>query len=536
MNIDRFAYPNLKIPIAVIVGLFWAIVLGLWAGGGEFERLKMFTAAVTGGVFILFFLRHMWIIAFLICFCAFYQVGFGFTMGEVEMSLVLVGTFFAITWWRKKKLDRPPALENWSFGLLNTFLLLWLVYVLGHTIFNIYDPYRPADYALKNLLKTVEGWVAPVLLIAYFGNRPQYIDVRRDFPRRVAWCLLIGLSVNIVIRLFQQVTGGYDPISDPNDPLAADYFTVPVVNLMENVYALRSTAPTAMLFCSAFIVTRWFKEQPFKKRRLFYIVMALSIVGAILSGGRATLAFVFGLFAIFLVIQRRIGVLFGFAAFAALLVGAANVMPGAVKNSPSFVRRSLNWALIEKDVETSGDIQSSTNWRLALFNRALDEWRSDSRIYWFGRATYSYGIDDVIAMQISDDAPIESALRRGATHNMVTDLLVTFGLVGLILFVVLYWALLYFLWTLYRNRQLDELARSLSLFMLISLAFNFTYAVLGGGNIPMVLAWFFTILIAYLYGLHAEAQRSTASTTKIEPPKVRRFAPPRPGGALPAKA
>jgi hypothetical protein len=71
--------------------------------------------------------------------------------------------------------------------------------------------------------------------------------------------------------------------------------------------------------------------------------------------------------------------------------------------------------------------------------------------------------------------------------------------------------------------------------MLISLAFNFSYAVLGGGNIPMVQAWFFTILIAYIYGLHGEAQRSSTST-KIEPPKMRRFAPPKPGGVLPAGA
>jgi hypothetical protein len=478
----------------------------------------------------------MWVIGLLICFCGFYQVGFGFTMGEVEMSLVLAGTFFAMTWWRKKKLERPPVLEDWSFGLLNSLILLWLVYVLGHTIFNIYDPYRPADFALKNLLKPVEAWTAPVLLMVYFGNRPQYVDVQRNFPRRIGWCLLIALCTNIAIRLFQQATGAYDVAGDPNDPLAADYFTIPVLNLMENIYALRMLTPTSMLFCGALIMTRWFKEQPLKDRRLFYILMALSVIGAILSGGRATLLFVVVLFALFLVIQRRIGLLIGFIAFIAVLVGAANVLPGAVKSAPSLVRRSLNWALIEKDVETSGDIESSSNWRLTLFNRALDEWRSDSRIYWFGRATYSYGVDDMIAMKVSgDDALIDSSLRRGATHNMITDLLVTFGLVGLILFVVLYFALLYFLWTLYRNRRLDELARTLSLFMLISLAFNFTYALLGGGNIPMIQAWFFIILIAYIYGLHAEVQRSTAST-KIEPPKVRRFAPPKPGGALPAGA
>lgn len=539
MNIDRFAHPDLKIPTAIGIGLGLAIGLGMWAGSGDFEKLKMVGAGAVGLVFVLFFLRHIWVVGLLISFCMFYQMGFGFTMGEMELSLAAAGIFFAMTWWRKKKMERPPSLESSSFKVLNTLAILWLVYVFGHTVFNIYDPYRPSEFALKNLLKNVEGWTGAVLLMAYFGNRPQYLVVQKNFPVRIVWCLAIGLTINIGIQVFKEIFMGGVPVEDdPDDPMGmANFVTVPLLNLMENPYALRAVPPIALLFCGAIIVTRWFKEQPLKTRRLYYFVMAESLFGSILSGGRATVIFVLTLFAVFLIIQRRIGLLIGLFSMAALLIGTANLLPGVVKSAPSGVRRALNWALIEKDSEMSDLINDSSNWRLTLFRRALDEWRSDPRIYWFGRATYSYGMDDVIAMQISgnQEATVESALRRGATHNMITDLLVTYGLCGLVLFFGLYFAFLYFLWALYRNRQLDELARALALVMLISLTSAFAYGVLGGGNIPVPQAWFYLILIAYLYGQHAEAVRSTEST-RIEPPKDRRFTPRRPGGALPAGA
>jgi predicted membrane protein len=288
-----------------------------------------------------------------------------------------------------------------------------------------------------------------------------------------------------------------------------------------------------MLFCGAVIVTQWFKSQAPKQRRLFYIVIVLSVIGAILSGGRGTLAFVLALFAIFLIIQRRIGILLGFFAATSVLVGAVNVVPGAVKNAPQLVRRSLNWALFEKDVDVSENISGSSNWRYALFRRAIDEWQSDPRIYWFGRATYSYGMEDVIALSIAgeEDASIESSLRRGASHSMLSDLLVVFGLVGLVLFFSLYFSALFCLWQIYRAPQIDELAKMLALVIFISLSFNFVYSLLGGGNFPTVMAWLIAILIAYLHHVNRETELAKPAA-RIEPPKASRLFMPPVGGAL----
>jgi len=519
MNIDRFAHPNLKIPSAIGCALGMAVGLGMWAGSGDFDKLKYVAAAAVVAVFILFFLRFTWVVGILICFLGFMQIGFGFTMGELEISLALAALVFAVTWWRKERSDRPPVFEQWSFALFTTFMILWLAYVAGHTVFNILAPYRPQELALKNMLKTVEAWVGPFLLMAYFGRRPGPLIVKHDFAKTIAWCMLVGLVLNIAIRIYQFATGQIRA-DDPTDPsLGGDFLVIPGLDLVPGTFILRSLPPTSILFCGAMIATQWFKKQTHGTKRLFYLVLFLSVIGATISGGRATLAFVLVLFLVLLVVMRQIGLLLLSLGACACLVAGVNMVPSLVKKSPTWVRRSLNVVLIEKDEEVAGDIESSSDWRYALFTRALDEWRSDPRIFWFGRATYSYGLEDYIAASIQgeQEATIESSLRRGATHNMVTDLLVIFGLIGLVLYTCLYFSLLFFLWKLYRSSEIDEMARALALVLFVSLGFNFVYGVVGGANFPVTMAWLYVILMAYVKRQHALREQTVHPT--IDPPR-----------------
>jgi O-antigen ligase len=527
MNIDRFAHPNLKTPVAVAIGIGLAIGLGLHAGNGDFHTVWLVMGGLGLIAYILFFQQHTWKVALGYCFGGFMNTTFGFMVADLEVSLLLAVLLVAVTWWQKNVMEKPPILKHWSFGWFNTIAVFWLVYLGLHTLYNIYEPYRPQDYAFKNLIRTTEMWAGPIALALYFSLRPRRIDIRRSFPTVIAWLMLIGLLANIAIRVYHFIAGDTDQAVDINDPASEmeGFVTIPIVQLTENIFALRGLTPTSMLFCGAFVSTKWFREQTRGTRRLFHLVMILSVVGAAISGGRATLAITIALLLVILIIHRQIGiVLAALAAFAVLIVGM-NVAPGLVKRAPVLLRRSMNWALVERDAEASDSISGSSDWRLDLFKSAVSEWESDSRIFWFGRATYSYVDADYIARQlIGEDAMAQTSLRRGATHNTITDILIAYGLCGLVLYCTMVLSFLFLVWKIYRSEHIDELGKMLALVVFVQMSYTFAYGLLGGGGFPTTVAWFYIILVAWLYHHQSRAQAEKNAPT-IEPRRPRELAP-----------
>ena len=487
MNFDRFAYPNLKIPITILCTLVFAVALGMWSGSGEYHSVGLFFLIFGTAAYILFFQQHAWKIVLAYAFTGFMNFAHGFMLGDLEVSLVAGAVLAATTWWHKNLMERPPVLQHWSFGWFNTVCFLWLAYLAVHTGYNIYEPYRPQDYAFKNLIRTTEMWSGPLILALYFSVRPRWISVRANFPTIIAWLMFFSLVINIGIRLYHFIRGDTGEALDLNDPQASmeQYVTIPILELTENVFALRGLAPLVKLFSGACISTKWFKQQPRATQRLFHLIMILSVIGALISGGRGTLVVTMVLFLGVLLVQKRLGLLLACLGAFSVLIATANVLSDYVYKAPPLLRRSVNWALITPDADASDSISGSSQWRLALFNAALTEWHSDPRIFWFGRATYAYGMGDWTAMVLQgEEGKLQTALRRGDTHNMITDLLVSYGICGLILFFTTVLSFLYLVWTIRRSEHTDELGRMLALVVFVQMGYTFAYGLLGGGQFP----------------------------------------------------
>ena len=178
-----------------------------------------------------------------------------------------------------------------------------------------------------------------------------------------------------------------------------------------------------------------------------------------------------------------------------------------------YVQRSLQSILLHKKGEAIESIESSSRWRKELFNRAMDEWRSDKRIFWTGRATFGFGTADQTALLISGgyEAVIQSSLRRGATHNLISDLLVAYGVIGLILYLTVCAALGRFLWYVYRLRNLTAPAANLTLVTLVGSGSWFFYALLAGTFYPAEFVWFTVLLVTASYsGVAFEERRKPA--------------------------
>jgi hypothetical protein len=84
---------------------------------------------------------------------------------------------------------------------------------------------------------------------------------------------------------------------DPANQIEGEtpYFTIPALDLMANYFALRNMGPFIGTVCISFIAGPWFNRQSFVVRTTMWMVYGMSMVAAVLSGGRATVVFAFGL-------------------------------------------------------------------------------------------------------------------------------------------------------------------------------------------------------------------------------------------------
>lgn len=518
---------NLRTAAAVGIGLGLALWLGYFAGNGDFNWVGGIFAVLLFLTYVIFWQRKTWAIGLVICFTDLFYAPLDFNMGAPELTAGLGGLLFAVSWWLKFKKERPPVLEGSGFNILNLSFIVLLVYAGAHFWYNVENPYRPEDYALKNLAKTYVLYLGPLAVAAYFMNRPRMTSLTGQFPYRVAQFLASALVLNIGLRIFQIITVGYDVDDAPEE----SFLHVPVIGAYQNIFALRSLTPLAALFAAAYMGTKWYRDLSWLRRVLFRFVLSAAIFGALLSGGRATVVFVVLLVGGMLIYYRRFGLLSACVGAGIILVALINVFSTSMDRLPYYMQRSIAWAVIGHGAEAQESIDDSTQWRKRLFERAIAEWRSDPRIFWFGRGTYRYDTQDVIAVSImGEDAKIETSLRRGATHNLMTDLLVTLGLVGFILYVSVVFSLAYFLWRVVRSPLAAEISSRLALVCLILHLFVFTYGLIGGSNFSPALAWLLIMLSASL--VQFPGKEAEEKAPKILPPVGSRRPALVPAGAM----
>jgi O-antigen ligase len=387
---------------------------------------------------------------------------------------------------------------------MNLAIGIWIIYVIGHFALNFYAPYRPLEFSFNNFIKHYVRTAAPLLALFWFVRRPDAIRVPRNYLNQIAWLLLIGLSLNLVIRGVGMMLGIQYTGANLGDDEAASYFTVPVINAAENIYALRGLSPIAVLFSFASLTARRKNAVP-AQRLILWLIFFGALVGSVLSGGRATVVVCAGMVIITLLLRKRIGLLAAALAMALIFVGVVNLFAAQInRTAPLAVQRTLQWVLVEKSPEASESIQGSSKWRYELFRRSIAEWKSDPRIFWFGRATYVFNTQDLIARGRNPyEAGLESSLRRGFTHNLITEQLVVFGLIGFILYSCVVVSISFFLLGVWRSARSTPDIKNLALIALTLNTVTFVIALVGGGGISVTLAWLIIILIARIHQVSA---------------------------------
>jgi hypothetical protein len=514
-KLDQIKHLQFRVPVAICVGLLLAVASGILVGGASFGTLKRLSLLLLAFAYALFWQAHTWKLALAICLLGFSHIGFGFRIGVVELSSVVAAFLITITWWRKKRIARPPEMALFSFQIFNLLILTWLIYSGCHAVYNILDPFRPYDFALKNFAKTIVAMSGPPFLLFYFMHRPRGIIADEKMPTALIRIGFVALVVNILIRLWGMTHGAYSA-EFSGDPEEGGYFQIPGLDLVESPFILRSLTLFTATTAAVLIGSRWFTKQSAGFRALLYSVVPLTIFGAVISGGRAAPVFTFFLGGAALWLRGHYRTVLSAAGFGIFLMIALNLIPGALNSLPPIAQRSLQMVVFTDTSEyATANISSSSSWRRELVARSFAEWRSDPRIFWFGRGTYKFGAEDLISRRRNvGEADMEISLRRGTTHSLVTDLLVIYGLCGLIIYFAMMISLLWFLWTIYKLPSMDEVGKMVTLIALLLGGFLFAYGIVGGASFPIDVTWLLIAIFGYLYG------RNRSERVGIEPPRL----------------
>jgi hypothetical protein len=521
MNV-RLEQTNWTIVGTILSAFLMAILLGVAIGTRDSAILTtdlhdywvpLFILLIIALISYVVFLQHYtWQLALLICYLGLLFRPLGFDVGPIEFTCGLGGMLGLLTAWQRRSQPQRGLLKNQRFALIKLLLLVWIVYAGAHMMYNISYPFKPADFALKNALKSYVATLGPPILLLYFATHPGSLRVKGNITRTLALLLLVGLVLNLAITTYGIVT--HHNLADPD---AIDYMPslwISGINARENPYMLRTLAPAAILFGTTALSLG--RTTSGVSRKLSFILILLGSVGCLLSGGRAAVTTSIILVLVTLLLGKRFRAFCAVLALAGSIILFVNVFSGSInREAPVPLLRPLQWVMINKNDAASNSIDSSTRWREELFQMAIEEWRSDPRIFWFGRATYGFGVSDSFAYRVSGGfrAGQESSLRRGATHNLVTDLLVTYGLVGCVLYYCLILAIIRFLWFVYRSRNAPTVVQPLALFCLITYVSYILIASVGGGTFLPDTIWLLILLITTLHHFAATGPVEEHSAT-----------------------
>lgn len=424
--------------IILLLGVIVALIAG--SATANYDIVFLFIGAMCFGalLFVGIVWRYVLSLALWISLLGFSWYPLGFALGADELSYLLVVTLIFTTIWRP--FERRPMLDNPTERSLRTFVrigVVWFIYVGFELVWRLLEIRFYGEAGMKNVLKSYVGILMPTFCLIYFILRPSAILPLRNPVKTFLWMLLVSLTVGIGGRIYQN-TFGLSMLDEQSGRIVAGPLVIPGVLIVEGLYVLRTLAPLGALAGILFLTAR----QPDGRRPQMTIiflscsVILLGIVGAFVSGGRASIALV-GMFILGVLCLRRAYVsVIACGAVFVLIILMVNVGYRSIESmAPTNVLRSISWMVVDGNTNTSGDIEASTRWRQMIFESSMDEWNSSLRNRIIGRGYKGFADTDYTdSAQAGYYEKIDIALQRGATHSLLSDVLLVFGLIGAFLY------------------------------------------------------------------------------------------------------
>ncbi len=225
-----------------LIAILVAFYVGNWIPQARTEEVAYVAIFLMGLFFILFAYQYAIYIIIILPLLDI-RIALGFSMGPTELCGGVIFGLVMITFWRKsqKFLIREKSLSSVFIGLL----VCYTTYIIIHAFYNYKNPYGSTIFSIANAGKLYFNMVAPLIILGLFVRNPPSIKCPIKPLNTVSIIVFFSILSNIVIRLlgvFVLQTYGNDN-TDAIDVISKTVLNIPVINLNENVFALRVLSP-----------------------------------------------------------------------------------------------------------------------------------------------------------------------------------------------------------------------------------------------------------------------------------------------------
>lgn len=404
---------NLIQRLLLPVSFFLFIILAFYAGNAisEEKYVELFFALCGIGIFFwaVFGYNYWWIpMFFFLGLGGFFYFGFKIYMHEIALLICLAPLAFVFIFQEvKQKRER-----------YHVPILVWLLF--GYLILHFIGMY--IYYKFENL----QGW----------GNiMRRYMDALWPFfivipyiyygkSKYISWAIflffiatIIRFTLNFGFYLTEREEFIYIPGINYVPPDAGGFTDL----------RYSGTFLASLAFC-------YFKmsKNPLVKL-IFFPLIILGFVGTALGGGRIAMLALTGLFGFACIIYRTYWMIISW--FFALLIFTflVNINTEFLYKLPDQARRAASAFILDRDLAADiGKTRSSDEFHAILQNAGFKTWTENLFNFFFGRGTRRFEEsaryeDPMIGM-------VDMAIQTSRFEKGLWDVLVTFGLIGFILY------------------------------------------------------------------------------------------------------
>ncbi len=483
------------------IAFIFALVLGSNVAAGDYESLTVYAVIAIVVYFVVHGWKNVWWLTALLAFSGFVFVhGFVFDAKHLFIMMLVLASIISVV---NRSLAPQSRIINRSGGNIAAFFVgAFLLYGVCHFTYNLTFPYSQPDYSLKTSSKAYFEAFATMVGFFWLVKGPYAFRLGEKWASRFIVILGLAVLVNTVARgsLFLQGFQAADGLS--SRALDSYFLHIPVINMQAGIFTLRELCPIGGVILAMMLSTPIMLRRSSMSMKIFLLLVVASLlVGAIFSGGRVTLPFTLFLIGLVALIRKRVGLVIAAGMVAVLGITLANLFSDVINNkAPTYIARSLQYVMIEKGDSFRG-ISGSQRVRDAAYHEAIEIWKNDPRIFLTGRSVFSITGEEAlyISQKFGNEGFVMNAMRSGRTHNLLSDLLLQYGLLGAILYFLAFISIIIFYVRLYRNFPSDlPLEKALCGAITVYLPFILIYQILGGQFIPIITALGVGILRARL--------------------------------------